>query len=102
MPVAASTVTAKLVRNASRLCGTMLWSSSRRAISAEIGTQSMPAPSRAMKVTCSRVTFSAAPIRSPSFSRDSSSVTMTTSPRPIAAMAFAMPAGILGLSSYLI
>ena len=45
-----------------------------------IGTQISPRPNLAMKFTASAVTFSAAITRSPSFSRSSSSTTMTMRP----------------------
>src|SRR5262245_16097742 len=45
-----------------------------------------------MKLIASGVTFSAAIVRSPSFSRSSSSTTMTISPRPMASTASSMRA----------
>jgi hypothetical protein len=86
MPSAASTVTVKSVRKASRFSGTMLSRPSWWAMSSDTGTQSMPPPSRTMKVTISGVIFSAAQMRSPSFSRSSSSVTMTMRPARMSAI----------------
>ena len=52
-----------------------------------MGTQTMPVVWRTMKPICSGVTLAAATIRSPSFSRSSSSTTTTISPLVIAATA---------------
>ena len=63
---------------------TMGCSFSRSQTSGRIGMQSCPRPCVIMKLTISGVTFSAAQMKSPSFSRSSASTTMTTSPRAIA------------------
>ena len=65
------------------ICGSPS-SSSRVPVSA---TQMMPRPCRAMKFTPCGVHDSAAMMRSPSFSRPSSSTTMTMRPRRISSMA---------------
>ena len=52
--------------------------------------QSCPRPWVIMKLTISGVTFSAAQMKSPSFSRSSASMTMTISPRPMASTAASM------------
>ena len=63
-------------------------SSSRR--SSVIGMQIRPRPCLAMKLMTSGVTFSAAMVRSPSFSRSSSSTTMIIRPSRKASMAASM------------
>ena len=63
---------------------------SRSETSGRIGMHSWPRPCVIMKLTISGVTFSAAQMKSPSFSRSSASTTMTTSPRPIASIAASM------------
>src|ERR1700730_15914445 len=60
---------------------------SRRAISPVTGAQTMPQVWRMMKAIFSAVVCTAPMIRSPSFSRSSSSVTTTISPRAKASMA---------------
>jgi hypothetical protein len=61
-------------------------SSSSRAPS--VGKQSSPRPCTTMKFTASGVTFSAAIRKSPSFSRSSSSTTMSMPPLRIISIAF--------------
>src|SRR6266850_1302869 len=63
-------------------------SSARR--SSVMGRQMRPRPWRAMKLTWSGVIFSAAIVRSPSFSRSSSSTTMIIWPVPMASTASSM------------
>ena len=58
----------------------------RRASAAVSGAQTMPQVLRMMKAIFSGVQREAATMRSPSFSRSSSSVTMTISPRAKASM----------------
>ncbi len=60
---------------------------SRSQTSGNRGMQSWPRPWVIMKFTISGVTFSAAQMKSPSFSRSSASTTMTISPRAIASTA---------------
>jgi hypothetical protein len=74
-------------RTRSRTCvefccaGTCSGISSSSSRSPVIGMQMRPRPCVAMKLIASGVTFSAAIVRSPSFSRSSSSTTMSISPR---------------------
>jgi hypothetical protein len=76
----ASTEIAKAVSKAEVFSDTMagIWSWSRRALM--MGRQIRPRPWVAMKLIASGVTFSAAMVRSPSFSRSSSSTTITILP----------------------
>src|SRR5215208_2829355 len=60
--------------------------SSRSSISSAIGKQISPLPCTAMKLMSSAVTSSAAIVRSPSFSRSSSSQTMTIFPALMSSM----------------
>lgn len=76
-----STVTVNAVRMDSVFCSTICGMRSRSSSSPVMGAQIMPRHSVIMKATSSSVTFSAATIRSPSFSRFSSSTT-TTGGRP--------------------
>ena len=62
-------------------------SSNRAANSGRIGMQSCPRPWVIMKLTNSGVIFSAPQIKSPSFSRSSASITMTTLPAAMASTA---------------
>ena len=80
MPLAASTETVKAVEKLSRFCSTMALSPSSFARSPVSGAQMRPRPWVAMKLMICGVIFSAAQMRSPSFSRSSSSVTMTKRP----------------------
>ena len=76
----ASIDTVKLVSCCERLSRTISGMFSWRARSGMIGMQIRPQASVAKKLTISGVTFSAAMIRSPSFSRSSSSIRMTMRP----------------------
>src|SRR5262245_31824368 len=67
-------------------------SSSRSASASVIGAQMNPDVCRTMKVSNSVVAFSAAKMRSPSFSRFSSSTTTTARPAAISLMASSMVA----------
>ena len=67
-------------------CATTGFRSSRLQTSGRIETHNWPRP-ESMKLTISGVAFSAAQIKSPSFSRSSASTTITTSPRRIASTA---------------
>jgi hypothetical protein len=69
-------------------------SSSRR--STVSGRQMSPRPCMAMKLTASGVTRSAARVRSPSFSRSSSSMTMTIRPARMSSMASSMRSSVTG------
>src|SRR5438034_5776064 len=62
-------------------------------------TQSWIPASRAMKLTCSGVTVSAAVMKSPSFSRSSSSTTMIILPAAMSARASSMVAKLIALLS---
>src|SRR5690606_33371472 len=57
----------------------------RSQTSGKMGIQSWPRPCVIMKLTISGVTFSAAQMKSPSFSRSSASITITTLPALTAA-----------------
>ena len=80
MSCVASTETVKSVLKLSRLSRTMRLRPRRVARSLVIGAQIRPRPKRIMKLMFSAVAFSAARIRSPSFSRSASSTTMTGLP----------------------
>src|SRR6516225_1924737 len=80
VPARRSTDTVKAVRCDSLLTGTICGSSSRASPASSIGTQMMPLVCRIMKATASAVACSAAMMRSPSFSRSSSSTTITMRP----------------------
>src|SRR5262245_2635936 len=98
VPWRASTDTVNAVRCDSVLSATMSGrrSSSRRGPST--GMQITPLVWRIMNAIASGVIFSAAMMRSPSFSRSASSTTMTSSPRAIASTASSMSAkGMSGL-----
>src|SRR3954470_3067876 len=86
------------VRWLSVFIATMSGRSSSSIRSPVIGTQISPEVCLRKKAMFSGVAASAAMIRSPSFSRSSSSTTTTISPRPMASMAFSTVAnGILAL-----
>ncbi len=85
-PSAASMETVKLVPCGVPLRVTINGRSSWRQRSAVSVRQIRPRPNRAMKLIASGVTKSAARIRSPSFSRSSSSTRMTIRPARISAM----------------
>src|SRR5689334_6615130 len=92
----ASTDTVKAVRWDSVLSATIngMRSSSRRVPTT--GRQITPLVCRTMKAMPSGVIFSAAMIRSPSFSRSASSTTTTNSPRAMAATASSIGANGIG------
>ena len=92
----ASIGTQKAVSNREVFCETISGISSSSSRSGVIDRQINPRPCRAMKLIASGVTFSAAMVRSPSFSRSSSSTTMTILPARIAAMASSIRAKGLG------
>jgi hypothetical protein len=77
----------KAVPSGASFEATMGSSRRRRASAAVRGAQTMPQVLRMMKAIFSGVQREAATMRSPSFSRSSSSVTMTISPRAKASMA---------------
>ena len=80
-PSSKSMVTVNGVPSIEVLSSTCMFNSSSWQRSAVMGAHSTPRPSRSIKLTFSSVIFSAAMIKSPSFSRSSSSTTMTNSPR---------------------
>jgi hypothetical protein len=86
-PWEASTLTAKSVRCASMLFATMGLRPRRRSTSPVVATQTIPLQWRIMMPIASTVALEAAMIRSPSFSRRSSSVTITIRPAAISATA---------------
>src|ERR1043166_7062400 len=85
-PWRTSTVMVKAVPSGASLAATIGSRCSRRASGADSGAQTMPEVWRMMKAIFSGVQSEAATNRSPSFSRSSSSVTTTISPRAKAAM----------------
>src|ERR671910_2051963 len=87
VPWRASTLTVNAVRMLSVLSDTISGRSSSRARSDVMGAQIRPEVWCKKKAIFSGVACSAAMMRSPSFSRSSSSTTTTISPRPTAAMA---------------
>ena len=87
VPAFASTLTRNAVSRISVLLATMGSRSRCRARSVVIAVQMKPDVWRMKNAIDSGVANSAAMIRSPSFSRSSSSTTMTISPRPMAATA---------------
>ena len=92
VPSARSTVTVKAVPCTSvfPLAGTISGRCSSSHRSPVMPTQITPEVWRTKKAICSSVARSAAMIRSPSFSRSSSSATTTISPRAMAAIAASM------------
>ena len=86
-PCRTSTETVKAVPNGASFCATIGASCSRRASSNVSGAQTIPQQWRIMNAIFSGVHRAAAMTRSPSFSRSSSSVTTTISPREIASIA---------------
>ena len=92
MPLARSTVTVNAVPCASRLSPTISGRSRSSSRGPGRAAQTTPDVCRNTNASRSGVTASAAMIRSPSFSRSASSVTITTSPRPMARMAFSIAA----------
>ena len=87
MPCLTSTETVKAVPSGASFIATIGARCSRRASSPVSGAQTMPQQLRMMNAIFSGVHSEAATIRSPSFSRSSSSVTTTISPRAIASIA---------------
>ena len=87
VPCRASTETVKAVRCDSVLSATISGSRSSSSRSPSIGMQITPLVWRIMNAIDSGVIFSAAMMRSPSFSRSASSTTTTMLPRPMAAIA---------------
>ena len=87
VPCLKSTLTVKAVVWAESLSATIGARFSRLASARVIGVQTMPEVWRTMKAIFSGVQWTAATIRSPSFSRPSSSITTTISPRSKARMA---------------
>mmetsp|Transcript_31565 Transcript_31565/g.75014 ORF Transcript_31565/g.75014 Transcript_31565/m.75014 type:complete len:221 (-) Transcript_31565:129-791(-) len=87
MPALRSVETVNAVHLASSFLATMSGSRSASARAPSIAQQITPDEYLIMKARVALVAFSAAMMKSPSFSRSSSSTTHTTSPRPIAAMA---------------
>ena len=88
----ASTDTVKAVRLDSVLAATIGGSSSSSRRSPSIGRQITPDVWLRKKAILSGVAYSAATMRSPSFSRSASSTTTTISPRPKASTALSMGA----------
>ena len=86
-PTEASMLTVKLVPIVSLLLLTINGRFSLSTVSASRGRQISPRPYFAMKLIISGVAASAAQIRSPSFSRSSSSTTTIISPRAMALIA---------------
>src|ERR1700722_10389679 len=80
-------LTQKAVSNRELFCETISGILSSSSRSGTIARQINPRPCRAMKLIASGVIFSAAMVRSPSFSRSSSSTTITILPARMAAMA---------------
>ena len=87
MPSRASTVTLNAVPSRASLRCTICGSSSCSSRSLVIGTQMTPLAYLRMNATISGVQACAAIVRSPSFSRSSSSTTMTMWPAAISATA---------------
>ena len=75
-----SAVTVKGVPSSEVLFSSIMFSSSCAQRSSDSGAHNTPRPSLSMKFTISGVIFSAATMKSPSFSRSSSSTTMTIFP----------------------
>ncbi len=86
-PSSLSTVTVKGVPKMEVLFATCLSNSSSKQRSSVMGAQSTPRPIVIIKFTFSGVINSAEVIKSPSFSRSSSSTTMMISPCRIASIA---------------
>ena len=87
IPSRASTEIVYAVRSLSLLCGVISGISSRSSMSAGIGTQITPLECRIVNAISSGVAFAAAKMRSPSFSRSSSSTTTTAFPSAMSAIA---------------
>ena len=99
VPCRASTETVNAVRFDSVFTGTISGRSSSSRRSPVIGTQMTPEVCWRKNAIFSGVAASAAMMRSPSFSRASSSVTTTISPRPMAAIASSIRANGITRSS---
>ena len=96
-PNEASMLTVKLVPIVSLLLLTINGRLSRFTVSASRGRQISPLPYFAMKLIFSGVAASAAQIRSPSFSRSSSSTTTIISPRAMDLIASSIELKILSV-----
>src|SRR5581483_4674907 len=97
VPALASTETVNAVRWLSVLSATISGMRSSSSRAPTTGRQITPLVWRTMKAIPSGVIFSAAMIRSPSFSRSASSMTTTNSPRAMAATASSIGAnGMFG------
>ena len=94
-PSAASTETVKLVWNADSFLAAIRSSSSSSQRSGVSARQTSPRPCVAMKLIASGVANWAARVRSPSFSRFSSSQTTTIRPLRISSIASSMDANAL-------
>src|SRR3990172_8262410 len=101
VPSGESTETVKAVPSRDVFTSTISGRSSSARRSAVTGTQIRPRPKRVMKLIASGVTACAAITRSPSFSRSSSSTTMTRRPRRISSIASGMVANALIVSPHL-
>jgi hypothetical protein len=86
-PSRASTEMVYAVRIRSRLCGVINGMFSRSRVSPSSATQTNPLVHRIMNPISSGVALPAAKIRSPSFSRSSSSTTTTARPAAVSVMA---------------
>ncbi|MNT11129.1 hypothetical protein D3C72_1459940 [compost metagenome] len=89
-PSAASMETVNLVPKPEPLRGAISGSLSSSQRSRVIGMQIRPRAKRAMKLMCSALTHSEAMIRSPSFSRSSSSMRMTILPARMSSISSSM------------
>ena len=100
-PVRASIETVKAVPRRLVLRATWGWSSRRSHTSPDIGRQSSPRASFAMKLTASGVTCSASMARSPSFSREGSSTRTIILPAARSARISGIGLGGMGVSGAL-
>ena len=94
VPVAASTLTVKWVPRLAVLRATIGCRSSSTSRSGVAARQTRPRPCLATKLIAAGVTRSAAIMKSPSFSRSSSSTTMINSPRRRASSADSMVSSV--------
>ena len=94
-PSSLSTVTVKGVPSIDVFASTWCGMSSSRHREMVIGAQRTPRAFLSMKLTCSGVIFSAATIMSPSFSRSSSSTTITILPWRKSSMASAILSSLI-------
>ena len=90
MPVRASALSVKAVLLGSVLCSVIMGMPRRSSSWAVMGAQMMPVECRIAKASCSVVAVAAGKMRSPSFSRLSSSTTMTIRPSRRAVRASSM------------